>query len=134
MKIKVWTTLILAVAVLYPTVWLHEVGHGVPPYLCGCKKTFWRTDTSWFLISSWRGKDIDAICVQRHGHAWAAWGAFGGTAVNLLLLFVLLPILWVRRHKAGHSWLFVALFLWALANYAEASSYLVFNTAWLKSD
>jgi|SRR5215831_3912914 len=125
---------ILAVAVLYPTIWPHEVGHGVAPYLYGCKRTFWQTDTSWFLVSSWSGKDIDYHCLKAKGHAAGAWSAFGGTAVNLVLLFVLLAVLWLLRSRVDRSWWFVGLFLWALANYAEAFSYLVLNTAWLKSD
>jgi len=36
---KIWMVVILAVAVLFPTLWPHEVGHGVA-YLYGCKKTF----------------------------------------------------------------------------------------------
>lgn len=131
---KAWIAILIAVAVLYPTVWPHEVGHGVAPYLYGCKKTFWQTDTSWFLLSSWGGKDIDDHCLQKRGPAAAAWSAFGGVAVNLLLLFVLLTILWMSRQKVASSWWFVTLFLWALANYAQAFSYLVLNTAWLKSD
>lgn len=131
---KAWIVIIIAVAVLYPTVWPHEVGHGVAPYLYGCKKTFWQTDTSWFLLSSWAGKDIDDNCLQRRGHAAVAWSAFGGVAVNLLLLFALLALLWISQHKAARSWWFVTLFFWALANYAQAFSYLVLNTAWLKSD
>jgi hypothetical protein len=140
MNVAIWRTqrlgivIIIAVAVLYPTVWPHEVGHSVAPYLYGCKKTFWQTDTSWFLLSSWGGKDIDDNCLQRRGHAAAAWTAFGGVAVNLLLLFVLLPVLWRSHQKVASSWWFVTLFFWALANYAEAFSYLVLNTAWLKSD
>jgi hypothetical protein len=31
-------------------------------------------------------------------------------------------------------WVFLATFVWALANYSEAFSYLVLNTLWLKSD
>jgi hypothetical protein len=131
---KVPLVIIIALAVLYPTIWPHEVGHGVAPYLYGCKKTFWQTNTSWFLVSSWSGKDIDYKCMHRHGHAALAWSAFGGVAVNLLLLFILISILWMWRRKVAHAWWFVALFLWALANYAEAFSYLVLNTAWLKSD
>jgi hypothetical protein len=131
---KAWIVTIIAVAVLYPTVWPHEVGHGVAPYLYGCKKTFWQTDTSWFLFSSWSGKDIDDNCLQRRGHAAAAWGAFGGTAMNLVLLFVLLSVLWMSHQRVASSWWFVTLFFWALANYAEAFSYLVLNTAWLRSD
>ena len=29
---KTWIVIIVAVAVLYPTIWPHEVGHGVAPY------------------------------------------------------------------------------------------------------
>jgi hypothetical protein len=131
---KAWIAFIIAVAVLYPTVWPHEVGHGVAPYLYGCKKNFWQTDTSWFLLSSWSGKDIDDNCLQSRGHAAVAWTAFGGTAANLVLLLFLLSVLWMSRRKVASSWCFVTLFFWALANYAEAFSYLVLNTAWLKSD
>jgi hypothetical protein len=105
---KIWMVVILAVAVLYPTIWPHEVGHGVAPYLYGCKKTFWRTDTSWFLVSSWSDKDIDYQCLSEKGRAAAAWSAFGGTAANPLLLFVLLPVLWLLLPNAARSWWFVA--------------------------
>jgi hypothetical protein len=128
---RVLIVFIIAIAVLYPTIWPHEVGHGVAPYLYGCKKTFWQTDASWYLVSSWRGKDIDEACMHQRGHAALAWGAFGGIAVNLLLLVILIPILRLSLAKGARSWWFVALFLWALANYAEAYSYLVLNTAWL---
>ena len=108
---KAWIVIIIAVGVLYPTVWPHEVGHGVAPYLYGCKKTFWQTDTSWFLFGSWSGKDIDDNCLQRRGHAAVAWSAFGGTAVNLVLLFVLLSVLWMSHQNIASSWWFVTLFL-----------------------
>ena len=51
-----------------------------------------------------------------------------------MLLFLLLPVLWMSHRKVVTSWWSVILFFWALANYAQAFSYLVLNTAWLKSD
>jgi len=73
-----------------------------------------------FSSAAWSGKDIDDNCVHKRGHAAVAWSAFDGTAVNLLLLFVLLPVLWISRQKITSSWWFVTLFFWALANYAQA--------------
>lgn len=124
----------LAVAMLYPTIWPHEVGHGLVAYLYGCKATLWQTDTSWFLLSSWGGKDIDDHCLTLRGHNAVALTALGGILVNLLFLLLLVPILWVWHKSVKSSWPFIALFFWMLANYAEAFSYLVLNTAWLKSD
>ena len=63
----------------------------------------------------------------------------GGISVNLLLL-VLAPVAggWWRADLGVPTrrlhWMFLATFVWALANYSEAFSYLVLNTLWLKSD
>lgn len=123
------------VASLYTTIWLHEIGHAVSAYLFGCKANWWQTDTSWYLVSSWGG-DIDYACLRERGNAALGWTEFGGVAVNLVLL-ALSPVLgaWWRTPAIGawRPW-YLFTFLLALSNYAEAFSYLVVNTAWLKSD
>ena len=53
-------------------------------------------------------KIFDYQCLSEKGRAAAAWSAFGGTAANSLLLFVLLPVLWLLLPNAARSWWFVA--------------------------
>lgn len=111
--------------------------------LYSCKKNWWKTDTSPYLWGSWGGKygdnKIDYDCLAARGRRALAATDFAGIAVNLLLL-VFASVLggwWGRPRSAERSrppWLFVFTFLWALANYSEAFSYLVLNTIWLKSD
>ncbi len=128
----------IAVGVLYLTIWPHEIGHSLVAYLYGCKANWWQTDMSWFLWSSWGGA-IDYDCLQKHGGAALGLTDFGGVAVNLAFL-ALAPVVgrwwrWRLLSDASQTpWLFLGSFFWALANYAEAFSYLVLNTLWLKSD
>lgn len=136
----------IAVGVLYLTVWPHELGHASVAYLYCCKANWWQTDTSWYLWSSWGGRygahKIDYECLRAQGGPALAMEEFAGIAVNLFLLGMA-PLVgcWGRSGPArsGSSgtrwpWLFLATFFWALANYAEAFSYLVLNTIWPKSD
>lgn len=126
------TVALLAVAVLYATVWPHELGHSAAAFLLGCKTNWWQTDTSWFLWGSWGG-DIDYDCLRARGGAALGLTEFAGTAVNLALLTLTLIVARSRR-LASSRWILVGALLWALANYAEAFSYLVLNTVLLKSD
>lgn len=123
---------LIAIAVLYATVWPHELGHSAAAYLSGCKANWWRTDTSWFLWGSWGG-DIDYDCLSARGGAALGLTEFAGTAVNLALL-ALASVLARSGRLASSRWILVGSVLWALANYAEAFSYLVLNTVVLKSD
>ena len=126
------TVALLAVSVLYATVWPHELGHSAVAYLSGCKANWWQTDTSWFLWGSWGG-DIDYDCLRARGGAALGLTEFAGIAVNLALLTLTLVV--ARSRRLGSSrWILVGAVLWALANYAEAFSYLVLNTVLLKSD
>ena len=126
------TVALLAVAVLYATVWPHELGHSAVAFLSGCKANWWQTDTSWFLWGSWGG-DIDYDCLRARDDAALGLTELAGTAVNLILLTLTLVVARSRR-LASSRWLLVGAVLWALANYAEAFSYLVLNTVLLKSD
>lgn len=128
---------LLAIAAVYLAVWPHELGHAAVAALYGCKADGLRTGTRWILAGS-QGCAIDEGCLARRGGGALALMAFAGTAVNLLLL-ALAPLLgrWWRPGRTadgGIRWALVATFLWALANAAEALSYLVLNTLWLKAD
>lgn len=127
---------LLAVAAVYLAVWPHELGHASVARLYGCKADAWTTGTRWYLAGS-QGGAIDEGCLARQGGALGLT-ALGGTAVNLLLL-ALAPFCgrwWLpgRTARGGIRWGLVATLFWALANAAEALSYLVINTVWLRSD
>jgi hypothetical protein len=126
--------LVLAGAAVYLAVWPHEVGHAMAAWLLGCKADGWRTGTRWFLWGS-QGGEIDSACLARRGRGAQAFTALAGIAVNLVQI-ALAPILgaWWRPAGKAQTWWLAATLLWALANYAEAFSYLVLNTLWLKSD
>lgn len=129
--------ILLAAAAVFLAVWPHELGHAGAAWLFGCKADPWRTDTRWFLAGS-RGGAIDEPCLARQGHLALGLTAGAGTAVNLLL--VALILLLGRWRQTGHAedgrvrWALVASLLWALANAAEALSYLTVNTLWPASD
>jgi hypothetical protein len=128
---------LLAIGALYVTIWPHELGHSVAAYLCGCKANWWQTYTSWFLWDSWAGP-VDYRCLQVRGAVAAGVTDFAGIGVNLLLVG-LAPVVgqwWRSAAPRGRvkAWVLVATVFWALANYAEAFSYLVLNTLWLSSD
>jgi len=129
---------VAAVGVLYLTIWPHELGHAAVAYLYHCKANWWQTDLSWYLWSSWGGK-VDYDCLRARGRPALMMMGLGGRAVNLVLL-VTAPWVgcwWRNGESSGPDrwpWLFLVTFFWALANYAEAFSYLVLNTIWLKSD
>jgi hypothetical protein len=115
--------LALAGAAVVLAVWPHELGHAATAWILGCKADGWRTGTRWFLWGS-QGGTIDFGCL--------------GIAVNLVQIGVA-PILgaWWRpldEKAETQAWWRAATLLWALANYAEAFSYLVLNTLWLRSD
>lgn len=127
----------LAIGVLYITIWPHELGHSVVAYLHGCKTNWWQTDVSWFLWDSWAGP-VDYECLQSKGAAALGLTDFAGIGVNLILigLALLFGRWWDSRpaRRSCGAWVFVGTIFWALANYAEAFSYLILNTLWLSSD
>jgi len=122
---------------LYATIWPHELGHSVAAYLYGCKANWWQTYMSWFFWDSWAGP-IDYRCLHAKGPVAEGVTDFAGVAVNLLFL-ALAPLVgrWWQTpppKDSVKSWVLVGTVFWALANYAEAFSYLVLNTFWLSSD
>jgi hypothetical protein len=124
--------IILGVAALYLTIWPHELAHSIAAYLCGCKANWWQTGMSWYLWRSLAG-NVDWTCLA--AQRGPALGLTGFAGIALTLLFLGLALLFTRVWlPAGHPWLFVGATFWALANYAEAFSYLVLNTLWPKSD
>jgi len=136
MKTRCTVTAFLAVAAVYLAVWPHEIGHATAAWFYGCKADAWRTGTHWYLAGS-QGGAINEECLARHGGGAAGFVAFAGIAVNLLLIS-LAPLAgrwWLPARTAGRlRWGFIATLLVALANSAEAFSYLVLNTLWLKAD
>lgn len=126
--------LVLAGATVYLAIWPHELGHAAVAWLLGCKADGWHTGTRWFLWGS-QGGEIDFVCLARQGRGALALTGLAGIAVNLVQI-ALAPILgaWWRPAGKAQTWWLAATLLWALANYAEAFSYLVLNTLWLKSD
>jgi hypothetical protein len=121
---------VLAAAAVALAVWPHELGHASVAYLYGCKADPWRTAVRWALAGS-QGGDIDGACLARRGGGALGFMAFAGIAVNLLLV-LLAPLLGRWRRTAGTGFLFTL--LWALANAAEALSYLVLNAVWPAAD
>lgn len=122
---------------VYAAVWPHELGHAASAWWLGCKADPWRTGTEPLLWGSGGGA-IDEGCLAAHGPAAVAAVAGAGIAANLLIL-ALAPLLggWWRDPRALRSagrWFFVLTLLLALANAAEAFSYLVVNTLWLRAD
>ena len=126
--------LVLAGAAVYLAVWPHELGHAAAAWLLGCKAEAWRTGTRWFLWGS-QGGEIDFGCLARRGRGALALTNLAGISINLLLagLAGLIGVWW-RPVTERRAWWLTATLLWALANYAEAFSYLIFNSLWLKSD
>ena len=122
--------------VLYLTIWLHELGHSVMAFALSCKTNWWQTDVSWYLWDSWGG-EIDYNCLEQKGSL--ALAAVDGTGILVNIIFLILILKFGLRKISVHlnskkQLFFLFLFWWALANYAEAFSYLVLNTIWLKSD
>lgn len=136
MKARCALTALLALAAVYLAVWPHEIGHATAAWLYDCKADAWRTDTHWYLAGS-QGGAIDEECLARRGGGAAAAVAFAGIAVNLFLV-ALAPLFgrwWLPARTAdGIRWELIAAVLVALANGAEAFSYLVLNTLWLEAD
>jgi len=130
-RVKLAAPAILAIGVLYLTIWPHELGHSVLAYLWGCKQNWWQTKMSWFLWNSRGGADYQ--CLETRGASALVLTDAAGIAVNLILFGAALLLARCSRSQR-YQWLFVGSVFWALANYSEAFSYLVLNTLWLKSD
>jgi hypothetical protein len=126
--------IVLAGAAVYLAVWPHELGHAAAAWLLGCKADGWRTGTRWLLWGSQSG-EIDFGCLARRGRGALAVTSLAGILINVLLTgLAALFGAWWRPVTERRAWWLTATLLWALANYAEAFSYLVFNSLWLKSD
>ena len=125
------------IAAMYATIWPHELGHSVVAYALGCKADPWRTDMSPYLWGSWGGA-IDWDCLAARGHGAVAATAAAGVLVNLTLVVAarLVGRWWrpTEQRSTAARLLYAFTVVWALGNAAEACSYLVLNTAWLKSD
>jgi hypothetical protein len=119
---------LLAVLAVYGAVWPHELGHAAAAWGLGCKADPWRTGTAPLLWGSGGGA-IDEACLASRGPVATAAVAGAGIAVNLLLLIVLALAL-----RSAGGWLSVFFLLLALANAAEAFSYLLGSTLWPRAD
>ena len=135
-----------AAAAVYTAVWPHELGHAIAARLLGCRPGWWPTGVTPWLAGS-RPGGIDPACVAARGRGAVAAVALAGIAVNLALAS--LAALGARRspRSAAAARLSgrpsgqpsgrtrrVLLLLVALANAAEALSYLVPNALWPRSD
>lgn len=121
---------LVTLSVLYPTIYLHELAHAATAVALGCKADGLAVDMSPILVWSFGG-DIDYACLAA-GPAWATAAVDGaGTAINLLLMFAGWGLAGIAAKRTR-----IALWLhaFALANYVEAFSYLVANTAIPRSD
>jgi hypothetical protein len=137
MKTRCAVTAFLAIVAVYLAVGPHEIGHATAAWLYGCKADAWRTGMRWYLAGS-QGGAIDEACLNRHGRGALGAVALAGIVVNFLLIS-LAPLAgrwWLpaRTASGGVRWGLVASVLVALANGAEALSYLVVNSLWLKTD
>jgi hypothetical protein len=73
--------------------------------------------------------------LHRRGRGALAVTSLAGILINVLLTgFAALFGAWWRPVTERRAWWLTATLLWALANYAEAFSYLIVNSLWLKSD
>jgi|CXWL01.1.fsa_nt_gi hypothetical protein len=126
----VGATTLLALSVLYPTIYLHELAHAATAFTLGCKGDWHSVDMSPVLVWSFGG-DIDYACLAL-GPAWATAAVDGaGTAANLAMMLVFWSLAaMMARAPALALWPYAA----ATTNYVEAFSYLVANTAIPRSD
>jgi hypothetical protein len=126
---KLFLFALLALAAVYAVVWGHEIGHSFAAYLLGCKAEPWRTGVTPLLWGS-QGGAIDETCLARRVPWAVAAVALAGIAVNLLCAAGAGGL----SRRCRGDWPLVATLLFALANAAEAFSYLVLNTVWLRAD
>jgi hypothetical protein len=121
---------LLTLSTLYPTIYLHELAHAATAVALRCKEDGLAVDMSPILVWSFGGA-IDYACLAA-GPAWATAAVDGaGIAVNLLLMFAG----WgAAAMVANRTRIALWLYAFAAANYVEAFSYLVANTAIPRSD
>ncbi len=127
---------LLALLAVYGAVWPHELGHAATAWGLGCKSDPWRTGTAPLLWGSGGGV-IDEACLASRGPLATAAVAGAGIAVNLLLLTILALLLGRTLRSAGRRrsvFFLLLVLLLALANAAEAFSYLLGSTLWPRAD
>lgn len=121
---------LLTLSVLYPTVYLHELGHAAIAFALGCKDNWSSVDMSPVLVWSFGG-DIDYVCLRANADWAVAAVDSAGSAVNLALMLGAWGAGRLTRDAAPIAlWFYAA----ATANYVEALSYLVANSAIPRSD
>jgi hypothetical protein len=123
---------VAAAVAVYAAVWPHELGHSLAAFLLGCRKGRWPTGLTPWLAGS-RPGGIDAACLAARGRGAVATVALAGIAVNLAVAFLAGAAAAARSSRLGRT-LRAFLLLLALANAAEAISYLVPNALWPRSD
>ncbi len=123
------------VLAIYLTVWSHEFGHALAAFLLGCREG-WRPRAVTLWLAGSRPGGIDAACLAARGRGAVAAVALAGIAVNLLLAAISAAVLAAGAaapRDAARPWR-CGLLLVALANAAEAISYLVPNAVVPRSD
>jgi hypothetical protein len=128
-----------AAAAVYGAVWSHELGHALAARLAGCRAGWWPSGVTPWLAGS-RPAGIDAACLAARGRGAVAGVALAGIAANLALLAAAALAArgpagsnTDRRRRWGRTFRLFFLLL-ALANAAEALSYLVPNALWPRAD
>ena len=119
----------ILLVLLYPTVWLHELGHAAAAYGLGCKSDPFSTGMELGLFGS-TGGEIDYTCLAEKGsNAYAVVGV-AGIVVNIVAAWVAYVVSRQARRPGWKSgWL-----LFCLANALEAFSYLTGSTLFPRSD
>jgi len=127
-----------AAAGVYAAVWPHELGLALAAFLLGCREAWWPAAVTPWLAGSGPGR-IDAACLASRGRLAVAAVALAGIAMNLLLAAGATALA-RQPHRTGMSLSplgrtrQVFTLLIALANGAEAVSYLVPNALWPRAD
>jgi len=120
----------LFVTAIYPTIWLHELGHSASAFFLGCKEDWWSTHMTPYLYKSFGG-DIDYSCLASQGMRSVAVVEGAGVGMNLLMMMASL-FLALRVFYSGlpHIWLLT----FAACHHINAATYLTFNVFFPRSD
>jgi hypothetical protein len=130
---------VAAAAAVCGAVWPHELGHALAARLLGCRAGWWPSGVTPWLAGS-RPGGIDAACLAARGRPAVAAVALAGIAANLALAAVAAVAARGPARSVVYRWrrfgraLRLFFLLLALANAAEALSYLVPNALWPRSD
>lgn len=123
--------LLIALSALYLTILLHELGHAGAAFALGCDDAFSRLTVKMSVVGPSFGAAIDEACLARAPRWSLAAVGIAGVIVNLCLMFAS----WgAGRAMSRPALASVWLQAFAAANFVEAFSYLVANTALPRTD